>query len=451
MVGLLLMLLSAAKAFGADDFQREKQLLPAAEAGDLQAQFALGELYMHSRQLALQQPRKAEEWLTAAAKRDYLPAIMSLLALYQKADLGADQELRLSWLSRAADLGEVSACYQLGQMYWEGPRGMKRDRPRGLDLIRRAASLGEIEALVFLANQSLDGTGMIRNETNARSLLQLAADRGSLTATIYLQQFDPKWRRLPDLPIAVRGLEKNAKNGDAQSMLLLGRAHETGTGVTASIGGTESMAIGFTKARSWYEKAAAAGSAEALARLGVLNTLGIDAPANLTAAAKCFRDAAAKGNALGQLNLAVLLLRGQAKDADPEKPRQLLEQAHRANANAAFEYGMLFYEGHLVAKDIARAAEIFLLAANAGNPSALTNLGVIAFNGELGKADLVTATQWWQLAAEAGSRDALRFLQRTSGRLTSDQREAAAKGVRAWREKRAAELLAQIPAMEIRG
>jgi len=448
---LFFLLLTATKVLGSDDFQREKQLLAAAKAGDLQAQFALGELYVHSRQLALQNPRKAEEWLTAAAKRDHLPAIMSLLALYQKADLGADDELRLSWLSRAADLGEVTACYQLGQMYWEGPRGVKRDRSRGLELIRQAASRGEIEALVFLADESLKGIGLLRHEDNARSLLQLAAQRGSLTAAIYLKQFDPSWQRLPDLPLAVRSLEKAAKGGDAHSMLLLGRAYETGTGVTSSISGTESMVLGFAQARSWYEKSAVAGSAEAHARLGVLNTLGIDAPANLAAASKNFRAAADMNNALGQLNLAVLLLRRQAKDNDPEKPRRLLEQASRENPNAAFEYAMLFYEGNLVGKDVARAAEIFLSAAKAGNASALTNLGVIAINGELGQADLVSATQWWQLAADAGSRDAQSFLQRTAGRLTPEQRDAATRAVRTWRETRAAEFLAQLPPMDIRG
>jgi TPR repeat protein len=442
--------LALATAAAADDTAERDRLLPRAKAGDAAAQFNLGQLHRYSSEMRLRKPQDAETWLLAAAKQDHLPAILSLVELYQQHDLGADPAMVAGWMARAADLGDVGSRHRLGVLLWSGPRGVATDRPRALTLLRSAAAAGENDALVFLANESLEGAGARRDPAVARDLLALAAGEGSMPAAIFLQVFDPQWHRLPKLPLAVRSLETAAKSGDAAAMLLLGRAHETGTGVRAAAAGEGTLASSLAEARRWYRRAADAGSAEAEARLGVLVARGTDGPADRAAALQLFQSAAAKGDALGQLNFAVMLLQGLASDPDPRRPVELLTAASARRADARFELGMLHYEGNLVAKDLARARELFLQAARDRNAKAMANLGVIAYNGELGPADRAEADQWWRLAAANGSSDAQRFLRATSARLSPAVGAASAARTKEWEDGIAAARLARIPEVVLR-
>lgn len=434
----------------ADDKALFDRLLPLAEAGDAQAQYELAQLYRYSTEARFLNPKRAEDWLIAASKQDHLPAIVGLLELYQGADFGAHPTQILELLERAATLGDIGSMHKAGMLLWQGDRNMRPDRPRALKFLRAAAGAGETEAIMFLANECLEGAGALRDEATARKLLEAAASEGNVAAAIYLHQFTSKWYRLPRLRLAVRSLEKLAKNGDAQAMLLLGRAHETGTGIRDAMPGEGSVAAGFADAQLWYQKAALAGNAEAEARLGVLYSNGVTASRNPKAALACFVNASAKGNSLGQLNLAVSILRGEHKDPNPLKALELLTAAAATNTDAAFELGMLYYEGNGVTKDIARAHELFLKAAGGNNPNAMVNLGVIAYNGEIGAGDRALADHWWRLAAARGSPDAQRFLKATAQKLTPAEIAASAAHTKAWSAAHAEKRLAKIPAIALR-
>lgn len=434
----------------ADETAERDRLLPRAKAGDAAAQFNLGQLHRYSGEMRLRNPQDAETWLLAAAKQDHLPAILSLIELYQQHDLGDDPAMVAGWMGRAADLGDIGSRHRLGVLLWSGDRGVAKDRPRALTLLRSAAAAGENDALVFLANECLEGAGARRDPAVARELLALAAEQGNIPAAIFLQVFDPQWHRLPKLPLAVRSLEAAAKSGDAVAMRLLGRAHETGTGVRAAAVGEGTLSSAHAEARKWYRLAADAGEAEAESRLGVLVARGTDGAADRPAALRLLQSAAAEGDALGQLNYAVMLLQGLASDPDPHRPVELLTAASGRRADAAFELGMLHYEGNLVPKDVARARELFLQAARGGSASAMANLGVIAHNGEFGPADRAEADHWWRLAEGHGSAEARRFLRATSAGLTPAQSAASAARTREWNDANAAARMARIPGVALR-
>ena len=52
-----------------------------------------------------------------------------------------DYDASVSWFSRAADLGEAEAQYNLGTMFLSGV-GVARDRERARECFRRAAEQG---------------------------------------------------------------------------------------------------------------------------------------------------------------------------------------------------------------------------------------------------------------------------------------------------------------------
>lgn len=95
-----------------DDFQARDWYLRAARQGDVASAAALGELLVHMRQ-----SRDAVQWLTLAASHDHARATALLAAIYYTGD-GAEPDLVLatSLMKKAAALGSPEAKARLAMM-----------------------------------------------------------------------------------------------------------------------------------------------------------------------------------------------------------------------------------------------------------------------------------------------------------------------------------------------
>ncbi|MEO8500474.1 MAG: tetratricopeptide repeat protein [Vicinamibacteria bacterium] len=91
-------------------------LLPSAESGDVDAQFALGQLYFEG----------APENSIGVG---FNPAVLQ------------DLPAAARWLERAADQGHAGARNLLGSMYAEG-KGVEQSLPRATELWRQASGQG---------------------------------------------------------------------------------------------------------------------------------------------------------------------------------------------------------------------------------------------------------------------------------------------------------------------
>jgi TPR repeat protein len=80
----------------------------------------------------------------------------------------------------------------------------------------------------------------------------------------------------------------------------------------------------YAKAREWYEKAAAAGSAPSMNELGKIYVNGWGVARDLGKAQAWYEKAAAASQLDGMQHLAVLLDRGEATQADPKRAAHLL-------------------------------------------------------------------------------------------------------------------------------
>jgi len=148
------------------------------------------------------------------------------------------------------------------------------------------------------------------------------------------------------------------------------------------------------------EQAARAGDADAHLELGLAAAVN---PLRRAAAITHFRHAALAGRPLAQLNLATLLLDGEAPAERSEAEDWLQRAAGAGEATAAYRLAMLLLgRVETEAARVPEAVAFLRMAAEAGYPEALLNLGVIEAEGRWVKRDLGSALRRWRLAAELG-------------------------------------------------
>lgn len=207
---------------------------------------------------------------------------------------------------------------------------------------------------------------------------------------------------------ALKTLNENAVNGDAEAQFSLGIMYEKGHGVTQS----------YTDAATWLRKAADQGHAMAQNNLGVLYANGRGVPQDEIQAEQWYRKAAVQGYAVAQNNLGVLYANGRTLVSDLTREvhhgvlterRQAIVQddveaakwyrfaAEQGYAAAQFNLALMIGAGRGVAKDDFVAANWYRKAAEQGHVEAQFNLGVRFANGRGVAQDNVQAYKWWTL------------------------------------------------------
>jgi localization factor PodJL len=120
--------------------------------------------------------------------------------------------------------------------------------------------------------------------------------------------------------------ERAARAGLAPAMFRLGALYEKGSGVAKNL----------NEARRLYLAAAEKGNANAMHNIGVLYAEGIDGKPDFKAAADWFRKSASRGIADSQYNLAVLYARGIGMDRNLSEAYQWFALAAKGgDADAA--------------------------------------------------------------------------------------------------------------------
>jgi uncharacterized protein len=136
----------------------------AAEAGDPDAQFALGLYYKKGRDR--QELTESLRWLRAAAEQGHLNAQLALGKTY-----AAGEGLRM-------DIAEAVKWYGaqrvLGAMLYEG-KGVDRDLGRAVKLWQAAAEAGDAYATFNLAFLHWRGQGVLKDRRKALRLVRVAA------------------------------------------------------------------------------------------------------------------------------------------------------------------------------------------------------------------------------------------------------------------------------------
>lgn len=130
-----------------DKVEAAKWYALAAEQGYAPAEFVLGKHYFQIMNGVENDREKGLEWLTRSAEQGYMKAIIYLADIYHHAGTKEGDRRAAKWYSVAAKRGEAYALYQLSCYAAVGRGGIKRDPAASETLLRRAAKLGDREAI----------------------------------------------------------------------------------------------------------------------------------------------------------------------------------------------------------------------------------------------------------------------------------------------------------------
>jgi TPR repeat protein len=173
------------------------------------------------------------------------------------------------------------ALFELGRAY-----AANRQLVEAVAAYRKAADKGNTAAMVELGRLSAAGSGMPKDEAQARKLFERAAQAGNARAAAELMTLSNNGGTPTDPAEARALLTKAAEANSAEAQYQLGIMYAEGTG-----GPKDDVA-----ARALFEKAAAQGHAEALDWMGAFALSGRGGPQDTKAAKEYYAKAAALGN-----------------------------------------------------------------------------------------------------------------------------------------------------------
>ncbi len=249
----------------------------------------------------------------------------------------------------------------LGHLYFEG-LGIPQDRALAVELFRKAADAGYTPASMRLGFAYLTGSGAEQDTLEARRWLEQAATDGSTTA---MRQLALSYRAPnadpPEPDTARQWYQRAWEAGDAEALSHIGFMIEAG-----ELEAEE-------PARSYFERAASAGSGLAKTKLGHLYLSGEDVPQDVDKARGFFAEAADQGHAGGYLGLAYLYESGTGVTADPKAALNWYERAAEAGStDAQLRLAYLQLQGGKL-QNHRDAARWLTKAAASGNPQALND------------------------------------------------------------------------------
>lgn len=195
-------------------------LIKAAEAGDAQGQNRLASILFNGLGVPAD-PARGMDWWEKAAEQDY-PAAINNFATYLAVGRGrpADPARARALLEKLSGDGVARTTFRLGLWYETGYAGTPKDTARALDLFklaaeqgsgrgafkyaayletadpkaaldwyRRAAGLGNGDALFLLARYHFNGEGVPQDTAEAMRLLRQASQRGQREALLVMGNF----------------------------------------------------------------------------------------------------------------------------------------------------------------------------------------------------------------------------------------------------------------------
>jgi TPR repeat protein len=183
---------------------------------------------------------------------------------------------------KVASTASRRALYQLGRAY-----AANQQLPEAVAAYRKAAERGSTSAMVELGVLLATGSGVPKDEAQARKLFERAVAGGNPRGVTNLTALSESGAAAPSDPVKSRALlAKAAEKNSAQAQYQLGLMMADGVG-----GPQDDVA-----ARALFEKAAAQDHAGALERMGAFAQNGRGGPQDSSAAKAYFEKAAALGN-----------------------------------------------------------------------------------------------------------------------------------------------------------
>jgi uncharacterized protein len=302
------------------DFERARVAFEAAtERGSAAAWMNLGLMYLLGRGVHRDYAR-ARQCFERAANHDVGTALNNLGYLYDNG-LGVTRDYvkARAFYERAAALGEAEGLSNLGVLYGAG-RGVKQDWSEARRFFERAAQLGDPNALDNLGTIYAKGLGVAPNMEFARQCYESAAGKGQTSALYNLGVMHLEGAGgARNLDAARACFEHAASLNHAAAIVNLATMYANGVGVLPNA----------DRAKRLLERAVELGSTRALVNLGIVlsdRTMDFFDPVRARA---CQQQACDRGNELGCVRLAEMMVAGEGGPRDVNTARATLERCAR--------------------------------------------------------------------------------------------------------------------------
>ena len=380
----------------------------AADKGNVDAQFYLGEMYFYGHGVD-QSDSEAFSWYRRAAEQGDSFAQYYLGWMYENGR-GVKQSYTeaVFWYRKAAEQDFADAQFNLGNMYYDG-RGVNQSYSDAVYWYLKAAKQGHADAQVNLGIIYEYGYGVEQSSSEAFSWCLRAAEQGNATAQLYLSVMYEEGRGIEQSDSeAVSWCHKAAEQGNANAQLNLARMYKEGK----CVGQSDSEAY------YWCRKAAEQGVAIAQNNLGRMYDEGRGVEQSYSEAASWYRKAAEQGLADAQVMLGWMYSEGRGvMQSDSEAASWYCKAADQGNVYAQLKLGYMYFVGKGVIKNYSESLAWNLKAADQGDSQAELNIGELYEYGLGARANYTESLNWYRRAAEHGEPDAKKAVDRLDRKI----------------------------------
>lgn len=223
LIGVFFLFASFGSAAMMGDYKEKsvEEILSLAEAGNVNAQYTLGRMYIEGYRVP----------------KDYAKA--------------------LEWVEKAAAQNDSNALFLLGGIYYDSI-GVPQDYIKARRLFEASADQDNLLAQLFLGFIYEKGFGVKKDYVKAREWYEKSVAQGYPSAFYHLGGLYERGRGVKqDYAKAHEWMEKAAAQNEPGSQYALGFYYHHGMGVTQD----------YAQAREWYEKAAKLGEKNAIEAL----------------------------------------------------------------------------------------------------------------------------------------------------------------------------------------
>ncbi|KAM3959331.1 HMG-coA reductase degradation 3 [Aphomia sociella] len=314
--------------------------------------------------------------------------------LMDEAEAGAalDTDL-IEYYQLLAEKGDVQAQVGLGQLHFQGGRGVTLDMNKALHYFQQAAKTGNAVANAFLGKIYLEGGDGIKpdNETALR-YFKKAAELNNPVGQSGLGIMYLQGRGVPkDTAVALKYFTMAANQGWVEGQLHLGFMYFGGIGVRRD----------FKQANKYFSLASQSGHVLALYHLAHMHAQGLGLLRSCTTAVELFKNVCERGPWSSRLMLAHAAWRARAVSSSLLQYLALAERGLEvAQSNAAFLLDEAAVPPHPPAQRRPRALQLWARAAAQGCAAARVKLGDYHYYGLGTRQDLDAAAHHYRIASE---------------------------------------------------
>lgn len=334
-----------------------------------------------------------DAFFVAASFYDHRDAMFYVGLYFDRGYGPAEQDYwkAVSWYTKAAERGNITAQNNLGHCYQYG-NGVPQNYSQAFKLYKKAADAGLATAQSNLGNLYYDGLGVGKDLNMAVSLYKKSAQQGDKFGCYNLANRYDAGEGVPqDYTQAFQWYMKAAEQGYADAQNMVGRYYDMGRGTAQD----------YVQAVKWFQKAADNDLAIAKSNLGNMYWDGHGVAKDWNKAFYWYQKSAQQGNMYGCYNLANRYNNGDAVPQDYAQAFQwylkAAEQGHAASQNMV---GLYYDMGRGVAQDYVQAVKWYQKAADNGWAVAQSNLGNMYWDGHGVEKDWNKAVFWYQKSAD---------------------------------------------------